>query len=200
MTTILITYLFAPDIWGTVSDWVMIFVTLVTAALLLFTLNSQKDVQRVQTELYRIEDIKFRESIKPILKYSASTDIFKPCEADKKILTLQITNETNSIALNISRIFPSSELTNQVLIPTGLTDKLDHLTKGDKPLLFHFLINPVLSWTIFTLNYQDIAGTKYKQTVICICDNLGIEIHPSLPEIITIENEDLKTKTEITSS
>ena len=46
---------FEPEIWGTVSDWVMITVTFATAFLLLLTLKSQKEVQRTQNELFRIE-------------------------------------------------------------------------------------------------------------------------------------------------
>jgi len=69
-----------------------------------------------------------------------------------------------------------------------LFQQLSGLTKGDNPLLFHFLIDTksfVSGWVTFAMNYQDIAGTKYKQGVIFICDEHGIEINPYLPEIIT---------------
>ena len=197
MTTVLLTYLFSPDIWGTVSDWVMVGVTALTAILLLITLKSQREVQKTQNELFRIESIRFRESIKPILNYSASTGKMKPEEEDKKILTVEVTNETNRIALNISKIVADSEQTKQIFIPLGFSDRRDHLTKGDNPLLFHFLIDSksrVSGWVIFTLKYQDIAGTKYKQGVICICDDYGIEINPYLPEIITTDEDERKFK------
>jgi hypothetical protein len=56
---------FDPDIWGTVSDWFMVIVTIVTAFYLYKTLQSQKNVQETQNKLFEIETIRFRESIKP---------------------------------------------------------------------------------------------------------------------------------------
>jgi hypothetical protein len=40
------------------------------------------------------------------------------------------------------------------------------------------------NWVIFSLSYQDVAGTKYKQAILCICDSFGIEINSFMPEII----------------
>ncbi len=173
--------------WGTISDWFMIGVTALTAYYLYKTLQSQKEVQRTQTELFKIESIRFRESIKPILKYAASTDKMRSEDKDRKILTIEVTNETESSALKVSRILPPNDQTPQLLVATGLSDSRDHLAKGDNPLLFHFLVDPKLSasgWVVFSLSYQDVAGTKYRQGVVCICDNYGIELNPYLPEII----------------
>ncbi|MDP4239652.1 MAG: hypothetical protein Q8904_09325 [Bacteroidota bacterium] len=189
MTTILMTYLFVPEIWGTVSDWVMIAVTFATALLLLLTLKSQKKVQQTQNELFRIEKIRFKESIKPMLKYSVSKDQAKSDNKNRKLLTIEVINETSSSALKISRFVADNEQTIQLFSGiVSLDSKCDHLTKGDKPLLFHFGINlesAVFShYIIFIMKYQDIAETKYQQRVICIYDeDYGIEIHPSLPEI-----------------
>jgi len=163
----------------------MIVVTAITAYFLYKTLKSQKDVQKTQNDLYRIESIRFRESIKPVLKYSGSVDMMKLEDKDKRILTIQVTNETNSLALKISRIAKQSDKPNQIYIPMGLSDKCDHLINGDKPLLYHFLIdNPMDNWVIFSLSYQDVAGTRYKQAVLCICDSFGIDINTFMPEII----------------
>jgi hypothetical protein len=177
------------SIWkfGTVTEWVMICVTAMTAYFLYKTLKSQQDVQKTQNELFKIENLRFKESIKPILKYTGSLDIFKTDSEKNKILTIEVKNTTNSIALNISRIVIQTEPKNQVFIITGLSDKCDHLSKEDNPLLFHFQIDTgsFLSGSfVFALTYDDIAGTKYKQGVYCICDNQGIEINPFLPEII----------------
>jgi len=178
---------FPSDVWGTVSDWVMVSVTSLTALYLFKTLKSQQDVQRTQNELFKIESLRFKESIKPILKYSGSTDIMKPGEENKKILTIEVINETNSIALEISKIVSKNEQSRQIFIPISFSDTRNHLIKGDKPLWYHFLIdsNSSLSGFIsFALEYQDIAGTRYKQGIFCICDGHGLEIHPYLPEII----------------
>lgn len=174
------------EIWGTINSWMIYGVTMVTAVFLYKTLRSQTEVQKTQNELFNIENTRFKESIKPTLKYSASTDKMIPGEEDKKILTVEVTNETENIALKISRIL-SQERLNQIFIPMSLDDKRDHLKKGDNPLLFHFLIDsksPISDWTVFEITYEDISGSKYKQRIICICDKFGIEINPYLAEII----------------
>lgn len=99
-----LSYIFNADVWGHVSDWAMVVIAFFTAVLLLRTLRSQKDVQKTQNELYRIESIRFKESIKPILKYIGSTDKMQPDDETKKILVIEVTNETSSTALEISKI------------------------------------------------------------------------------------------------
>lgn len=61
---------FLAEVWGTVSDWIMIMVTSVTAYFLYKTLRSQKDVQQAQNKLLKIEQIRLREDFKPKLDYS----------------------------------------------------------------------------------------------------------------------------------
>lgn len=184
MITMLFIYLFPVEIWGTVSDWVMVSVTSVTAFYLYKTLKSQQEVQKTQAELYKIESIRFKESIKPILNYSGTTGMMKPGEADKRILTITVTNETDSTALNITKILTEEgNHPNQVFIPMGFSDRRNHLVRGDSPLLFHFLLDDNLEFVTFTLKYEDVAGNKYQQRVFCICDNLGIEINPFLPKL-----------------
>lgn len=175
---------FEPEIWGTVSDWVMIIVTFATALLLLLTLKSQKEVQRTQNELFRIESIRFRESIKPKLKFSVHANQPKTDTKDKRILTLEINNETTGSALKISRLVEINTNTNQLFGPDGLDGKRDHLTKGDKPILLHFGIDSnSVQYILFTIRYQDVGENKYKQRVLCVYDDdYGTEIHPSLPE------------------
>lgn len=181
-------YLLAHDFLGTLPDWFMVVVTGVTAFYLYKTLKSQREVQRTQNELFKIENIRFKESIKPILKYTVCSDKLMTEDNNKKILTIEVTNETNSIALKISRIVETNDQTTQLFVVTGLSDKRNHLVKGDIPILFHFAIDPenrASGWITFSLHYQDVAGTKYKQGIICICDEFGIEINPFLPEVLT---------------
>jgi len=182
---VLVIHLFAVEIWGTVSDWVMVAVTMGTAYYLYKTLRSQQEVQQTQNELFKIESIRFKESIKPILKYVASTNMMHPVEENKEILTIQVTNNTSSTALDISKIVSGSEQTRQIFIPMGFDNTRTHLTKDDRPILFHFLIDSksqLSKYVTFNVTYSDIAGTKYKQSVFCICDDQGIELHPYLPE------------------
>ncbi|BAU55257.1 hypothetical protein [Mucilaginibacter gotjawali] len=177
---------FSSEVWGTVSEWAMVGVTSLTAFYLFKTLKSQQDVQRTQNELFKIESLRFKESIKPILKYSGYIDKGKLSDENKKILTIEVMNEANSTALNISKIVSENKQTHQIFIPKGFSDIRDHLVKGDSPIMFHFLIEAdsrKSNFLVFNVTYQDISGTKYKQGVFCICDHYGLEIHPYLPEM-----------------
>jgi len=173
-------------VWGTVSDWTMVLITGITAYYLYRTLQSQKDVQETQTRLFEIESIRFRESIKPLLEYSLSNIEFKPGEKGKEILTIEVRNLAESVALEITSDYPSNHNVTPVAIPIDFSSIRKHLKKDDKPLLFHFLLegDTKIYFITFTLTYQDISGTKYKQGVFCIKDSHGIEINPFLPEII----------------
>src|SRR5690606_797931 len=58
------------EVWGTVSDWMMIFITVVTAVLLLLTLESQRKVQDDQRLMFQLEQKKHRDSFKPSFEFS----------------------------------------------------------------------------------------------------------------------------------
>jgi len=62
-------YPFIPDVWGTVSDWVMVIVTIVTAIYLIKTFKSQKRVQEIQQKQFDLERARFAEGYKPIFEY-----------------------------------------------------------------------------------------------------------------------------------
>ena len=175
--------LFDVNILGTIPDWCMVLVTTITAIYLYKTFQSQKEVQKTQTELYKIESLRFRESIKPILNYKVSEIKFHPSEKDKSILTIEVTNETDSLALEIFSVH--NEKSSQIFIPMDFSSTRKHLKRGDKPILLHFLLkSKIINAIVFSLTYQDVAGTKYKQGVYCINDEQGTEINPFLPEII----------------
>jgi hypothetical protein len=180
------TFLFNAAVWGTVSDWLMVVVTLATAFYLYKTLKSQKEVQLTQTKLFEIESIRFKESIKPKLAFRATREMFKNGDEVNDILSFEVTNETTSMALDIKREMSERGDVKQIAIPLGFDSIRDHSVKGDPPLLFHFLIGAnKINYLNFTLSYQDIAGTKYKQGVFCIADHIGIEVNPYLPELIS---------------
>lgn len=173
------------NVLGTIPDWCMVSVTAITAFYLYKTLQSQKEVQTTQTKLFEIESLRFRESVKPILSYTKSKIEFHPGDKAKRMLTIEVANETDGMALEIST--HASETTRRVVIPTGLSSRRNHLKKGDEPILLHFIVdsaNKLSEWIIFSVTYQDVAGTKYKQGVCCIDDKHGSEINPFLPEIL----------------
>ncbi|MBD1432376.1 hypothetical protein H8B06_06030 [Sphingobacterium sp. DN00404] len=73
---------FSPEIWGTVTAWMMYGVAIVTVVFLYKTLRSQQEVQKTQNELFRIESLRFQESIRPKLKYSVFTDKLVPGDSN----------------------------------------------------------------------------------------------------------------------
>lgn len=171
--------------FGTISDWFMVIITTVTAYYLYKTLQSQKEVQQMQNRLFEIESIRFRESIKPVLVYKFSDIKHTPTEEGKEILSIEIANESNQMALELSPDYSESSYARPILIPMDFSYMKRHLEKGGKPYLIHFLITQnVLNYIVFSITYQDVAGTKYKQGVLCIKDKHGSEINPFLPEII----------------
>ncbi|WON92528.1 hypothetical protein [Sphingobacterium sp. UGAL515B_05] len=58
-------YKFNVEIWGTVNDWMMYSVGIVTAVFLYKTLRSQQEVQKMQMDMKEIETHKFRDSLRP---------------------------------------------------------------------------------------------------------------------------------------
>lgn len=165
---------------GSISDWAMVVITGITAYFLYKTLKSQKDVQRTQNELFKIENKRFRESIKPKLKCEPITGIFHPSDDKQEILTIKIYCEEGK-ALNIS-IHPNDS-SKQIFMPMSISEKRNHLEKGDNPLIYNFLLDDDLfRWILFELKYEDVAGYKYKQRIICFCTTPDIEINVGQPE------------------
>ena len=98
-------------------------------------------VQRTQNKLFRIESIRFKESIKPKLIFSVHSNQPQTDTKEKRILSLELNNETNATAFNISRVLEVNTNTVQLSGIEGFDRKRDHLTNGDKPILLHFGIN-----------------------------------------------------------
>lgn len=176
---------FNPDIWGTVSDWFICFVTFLTAFFLYKTLQSQKEVQKTQNELFKIEKLRFRESVKPNLNFVISDKIIIPEEnIDGRIFTIEIANENDNTALDIS--IENRQISNVFQISI-FPPKQKFLRRGTDPYLLNYLIedfNKNLNDIIFWIHYKDVSGIKYKQGVICNIDNFGNDIKVLLPEEI----------------
>lgn len=160
----------------------MVIVTTVTAYFLYKTLQSQKEVQKTQTRLFEIESIRFKESIKPVLRYTLSTEKMMLEDKDKRMVTIEVINETERTATNITPEYGE----NKRAVAVVSHPNPGHLIKGDTPLFLHFIIesSEALVFIVFSLSYQDVSGTKYKQGVYCICDSQVVEINSFLPEIV----------------
>ncbi|WP_312697487.1 hypothetical protein [Sphingobacterium mizutaii] len=85
------------SIWGTVSDWVIVFITIVTAVLLLLTLKSQKEVQADQAKINKLGMYDIR------CKHSARFD-------------MMITDFVNYEELSLIKIFVSNAMALDVTI------------------------------------------------------------------------------------
>jgi hypothetical protein len=157
------------EIWGTVSDWVMIAVTSITAYFLWKTLKSQKEVQQAQNSLLKIEQLRFREDFKPNLKYSRAEVQMHIDEPDKKVICIVVRNISLNPALNVNanHNYEIDNKTKQIFFKPSIRT----LTHDGKFLELYFIVNykkdEHLNCQIyFTVEYEDVAGTKYGQMVI----------------------------------
>jgi hypothetical protein len=157
---------FPVEIWGTVSDWIMIIVTTITSYFLYNTLKSQKEVQQAQNKLLEIEQIRLREDFRPNLKYSRFTENVRIDKPNKDVVSIAVRNISQSIAMNVKPIyFPDDNVEPIVFKPNPRT-----LVQNEKYLSLHFLVNSSIGEYLnciikFSIEYEDIAGTKYIQTV-----------------------------------
>lgn len=157
---------FSAEVWGTVSDWVMIIVTSITAYFLWKTLRSQKEVQDTQNRLLKIEQLRVREDFKPNLKYNRVTIGGKFSDPNKCLVSIAVKNVSISPALNFKPVYEENPdaIPGQFLpLPRTL------LHDGDAAIL-HFAVPDEegrhLNCEIaFSVEYQDIAGTIYTQRV-----------------------------------
>ena len=181
---------FLSDIWGTVSDWVMIGVTSLTAFFLYKTLKSQKEVQQAQNKILQIEQLRVREDFRPVLSYSRYEDgliikdIDKNLMIGKNLFSFAVHNFSNNDALNISPIFSNDKKVTPLYIPS-----FRDLLKGEKHISLHFIVDSFAGNLFiynfrFALTYQDVAGTKYKQDVLCYKSTNEEGIIASTPEIL----------------
>jgi hypothetical protein len=180
----LLIFHFPADVWGTVSDWIMIFVTSVTAIFLYKTLQSQKEVQLAQNDLLKIEQYRLRESKKPILKYFRMFG-FVPANLSHDFISISISNESQNPALNVKITLHK----NQVADINFYGDVPQHLIPNGGNLVPNFYIksleNQIPFRVDFTVTYEDEIGTKYKQESYFNCRFKDFfEMNNSLPEII----------------
>ncbi|WP_185217499.1 hypothetical protein [Sphingobacterium mizutaii] len=66
-----------PQTWGTISDWIIVLITIITAILLLLTLDSQRQVQENQSRLAEIEINRFRDEFIPSFNSTSHLSIEK---------------------------------------------------------------------------------------------------------------------------
>jgi hypothetical protein len=172
--------IFHSDVWGTVSDWVMIIVTLVTIYFVYRTLRSQLELQKVQMKLYKMEQIRLAEDLRPMFEYSLSNS---ETNKEKTLIHvfIRIANIGKKTARNMliteteaSRASAFFGLEGDDKYPEGMRPGAHHraLEPG-----FRKIINFILGYegkkfpdkvVEFVVYYEDSMKNKYWDWVRCI--------------------------------
>lgn len=154
---------FDPEIWGTVSDWVMILVTVATGLLLYLTLTAQLRVTK-------IEQYKHKLNIQP--SFSARIESVRAEKRDgvyKAVVFLRLTVENHKclplkfeLIEEYELVKTQKELSNDYL---GVGEELIHF-----PALrilpeqeFNILKDKYIASSELYFYYLDAEGRKYKQ-------------------------------------
>ena len=164
------------DVWGTVSEWVYVFVTAITGYLIWRTLRSQQKVQKLQQTLAEIESHRFRESNKPKfgLKIKSNTQFLQNPGKIKLEASFTI-SALNHVAFDVAiviqpvgdfdfqpnegypklykKIIPGMSPTLKGIVNSSILDKED-----ENKYLLNFDV---------VLEYQDLYKNHYKQIIRC---------------------------------
>ncbi|WP_159729185.1 hypothetical protein [Sphingobacterium sp. 18053] len=166
-------YLLNYDTWGTVSDWFTFLVALIGGVFVYKTLDSQMKVQKDQTRIFKIEELKYIREIRPIIKITHSLgkiwqDLYCAPE-NTKLLSIDINAliySDRECKLSY-KIYTESKTIFEVS-PNYI------LTKGESKYYFRKRINlevkdyidgkPHIENLMFKINYFDCDGNEYLHT------------------------------------
>jgi hypothetical protein len=158
---------FLSEVWGTVSDWAALIVYAITGYLIYKTLKSQQEVQQTQNRLLKIEQLRIREDFKPNLKYSRVDLGGKLGDESKLMISIAVKNISESPAIKFNIIHEKTHGATFVIArPMRRTLKCD-----EEHETMNFVVDNEkeahLNCTIyFTIEYEDVTGTGYTQTVL----------------------------------
>ncbi|SEL23514.1 hypothetical protein [Parapedobacter koreensis] len=160
---------FDANVWGTASDWVMIFVTAITAYYLYQSLKSQREIQLMQQKVTKIEEYDYLMKIKPNFKISIDRSTIKPknLSGPQIVNCLAILEAENHTAINVKvliRTYINNELQaeydesfDRYEPKYGNVLKIDQFeVKRDGSDKFHITYN---------ITYDDIEGNSYKKRI-----------------------------------
>lgn len=153
---------FAADVWGTVSDWAMVVVTIVTAYFIWRTLNSQVAVQKAQSEMLKIEMNRRIAEIKPSFSFVSLEE--SKFESDKLFLKLNkndvyVANVHLSFTIFSSNVSGASQKKSLSNAEVQSNDLRFTFVKGKINLNYNSLI-------ILGLEFEDELGTQYTQMIM----------------------------------
>lgn len=151
------------EVWGTVSDWMMILVTIVTAVLLLLTFESQRKVQEDQNLLYELEQKKYLATIKPFFTVAQEEEDYG--EGKKQLFVRLTLKEHPAYEINLNVIKREYvEESYGYNNPASLypDNSFFVVITKDQPTCGTIFLNRV---EVFNFTYKDKEGIEYKQIV-----------------------------------
>lgn len=135
---------FQSDVWGTVSDWVVIIVTLGTGIFLVLAFNEQRKTNQLTSKQMKRQILP-----KFILQY----------RNDRYELSL-----TNAPAIEVS-----IENTNEIIFKDGFYEHIENFELHHYPIVLPqidgSLIHDGVRSEILNIFYSDIEGLEYSQTI-----------------------------------
>ncbi|MGS2738761.1 hypothetical protein [Sinomicrobium sp. M5D2P17] len=149
---------YSAEIWGTVNDWIIYGVMLVTAVFLYQTLQSQMKVQKMQQKLMDIEDFKFRRELMPRFDIQGDPPEYKKNHILTKYNVIVRDNDAQNISI---------ECNSKSSIHSGKKTWNKKILDKNNTMDFHYEI-PIEAGSIsfeirIYVNFEDIKGNRYSQ-------------------------------------
>ncbi|MGM9478932.1 hypothetical protein ACS5PU_21090 [Pedobacter sp. GSP4] len=167
---------FNSNTWGTVSDWAMVIVTMLTAFYLIRTFNAQYEIKKI--ELW-----KYLETIKPIYTVELiHTNVINSKSNYDLDLSFVISN-TNGVAKNVTLdIFSTFE---------GWKFYIDSKIPLELPIREYSIVSTMISATYsseksgaactFKFEFSDNVGNLYRQMCVFSAMNSNLDVKTSIP-------------------
>jgi hypothetical protein len=169
---------FYADVWGTVTDWLMLVVTALTGYLVWQTLKSQLIVLRLQQGININDEIRLQKDISPKFRLSATNSINETDEGFRTFSFILLTNIANYEAKDIKVDFQKerpltfgkweSPMKMPILVNTLMPNQSIHFTivceKKTNDVPFSE-ISAADSFLLVALDiyFSDLKDTRYKQ-------------------------------------
>ncbi len=190
---------FDASVWGTVSDWVMVSVTILTAIFLIRTFKSQKKVQIMQQSITDIENERYRIEYRPKFEIiPLKIESRKEGERVRSVIHFKlklIENEAKNVEVidklgtySIEKISISKNSIGQHM-PISIIH-----SKSEYDLHFIGLTNTTLfeiegGYFFFSLNFKDSIGNIYTQSFTISFKDTDVSCSPSNAERVVVQSE-----------
>jgi len=141
------------DVWGTVSDWTIVIVTIFSGALIWNTLKAQIDSNKISQNNYRL-------SIFP--NFTISEEIYKDSDGNYFTVTLNNNKALNFILYedtSLNRFINTKKIIPILHLNVGNAVKI-YCNSNEIPK-----INGALQTNFITFSFEDITGNKYEQNI-----------------------------------